>query len=151
MDSRFRGNDKIAGIILFPPTILSRVSLGSTKINISDYFHLRPVKSAKVSEISEATSASSLPLNDRVNFHIGHPVQDKRLSRLYFRLVSGLNNPPDRTENEEEIARLEDAGWEKDQVDPSNGTKFWTSCINLKIKQLIPPSQAAQFLKYLPR
>lgn len=26
--------------------------------------------------------------------------------------------------------------WKKDQVDPANGTKFWTDCINIKIKDL---------------
>ncbi len=27
--------------------------------------------------------------------------------------------------------------WYKDQVDPSNGTKFWTDCINVSMSQLI--------------
>ena len=40
-----------------------------------EYFRLRPIKAAKVSEISEATSASPVPPEERVNFHIGNPVQ----------------------------------------------------------------------------
>ena len=38
-----------------------------------------------------------------------------------------------------DIATLERHGkyWEKDQVDPSNGTKFWTDCINVNMMQLI--------------
>ncbi len=86
-----------------------------TKLHISEYFQLRPVKSAKVSEISEATSVSSVPVKERVNFHIGHPVQDKKLSHLYFRLVSGLDASIQKSDSEEEIERLEDAGWEKHQ------------------------------------
>jgi aspartate/methionine/tyrosine aminotransferase len=89
--------------------------LTSTNLNISEYFQLRPIKSAKVSEISEATSVSSVPAKDRVNFHIGHPVQDERLSRLYFQLVSGLDSPIGNKESEEEITRLEVCGWERDQ------------------------------------
>ena len=86
------------------------------KKNISDYFQLRPIKSAKVSEISEATAGSAVPAADRVNFHIGHPVQDKNLTRLYFKLATGLDAPPYEAESDEEIARLEKAGWEIQQT-----------------------------------
>jgi hypothetical protein len=34
--------------------------------------------------------------------------------------------------------------WKKDQVDPSNGTKFWTDCINIKQNELFTVSQSAQ-------
>jgi aspartate/methionine/tyrosine aminotransferase len=102
-------------MMLHQSTIFLRVGLRTNKLHISEYFQLRPVKSAKVSEISEATSVSSVPVNDRINFHIGHPVQDEKLSRLYFRLVSGLDFPLKKTESEEEIVRLEEAGWEIDQ------------------------------------
>ena len=84
---------------------------------ISDYFQLHPVKSAKVSEISEATAGSSVPEKDRVNFHIGHPVQDKNLSQSYFRLVSGLDALPSTQNPDRDITRLEDAGWERSQLD----------------------------------
>ena len=84
---------------------------------ISDYFQLHPVKSAKVSEISEATAGSSVPEKDRVNFHIGHPVQDKNLSRSYFRLVSSLDALPSTQNLDKDITYIEDAGWERSQLD----------------------------------
>ena len=43
-------------------------------------FRLKPTRAAKVSEISEATAASAVAPEERVNFHIGNPVQDPRLS-----------------------------------------------------------------------
>jgi hypothetical protein len=51
------------------------------------YFQLRPLQAATISEISEATAASTVPEQERVNFHIGNPVQDDRLKALYSRLV----------------------------------------------------------------
>jgi aspartate/methionine/tyrosine aminotransferase len=55
-----------------------------------DAFALRPVKAAVVSEISEATVSSPVPAEERVNFHIGNPVQDPRLVGLYARIALGL-------------------------------------------------------------
>lgn len=55
------------------------------------YFRLRPIKAAKVSEISETTAASPVPPEERVNFHIGNPVQDERLVWAYLRIALGLN------------------------------------------------------------
>jgi len=46
-----------------------------------------PLKPAKVSEISEATAASSLAADKRTNFHIGNPVQDNQLQELFFQLL----------------------------------------------------------------
>ncbi len=57
----------------------------------SSSFRLRPTRAAKVSEISEATAASSVAPEDRVNFHIGNPVQDPRLSSAMMRAVLGLD------------------------------------------------------------
>lgn len=34
--------------------------------------------------------------------------------------------------------------WEAGQVDPANGTRFWTACINLKIHDLVAPDVAFQ-------
>ena len=34
--------------------------------------------------------------------------------------------------------------WKKGQTDPENGTTFWTDCINLKIYQLISPSDISK-------
>lgn len=55
-----------------------------------DPFTLRPTKGAVVSEISEATAAAPVPPQDRVNFHIGNPVEDSRLVELYARIALGL-------------------------------------------------------------
>ncbi len=57
----------------------------------SELFKLKPIKAAKVSEVSEATAASDVPINERVNFHIGNPVQDDKLLAAYFRLACSLD------------------------------------------------------------
>lgn len=57
----------------------------------SELFKLKPIKAAKVSEVSEATAASDVPIDERVNFHIGNPVQDDELLDIYFRLACNLN------------------------------------------------------------
>ncbi|MBU1095700.1 MAG: aminotransferase class I/II-fold pyridoxal phosphate-dependent enzyme [Bacteroidetes bacterium] len=63
-----------------------------TNNNFDKHFALRPLKAAKVSEISEATAASTTPPSDRVNFHIGNPVQDDRLLFLYLQYILGFKN-----------------------------------------------------------
>jgi hypothetical protein len=37
--------------------------------------------------------------------------------------------------------------WRKDQTDPSNGTTFWTDCINIRMADLIPLAQIKIQLK----
>ncbi len=37
--------------------------------------------------------------------------------------------------------------WEKDAVDPSNGTKFWTDCINVSMQDLMPTKVIVETLK----
>ncbi|MEI7811621.1 MAG: pyridoxal phosphate-dependent aminotransferase [Ignavibacteria bacterium] len=56
-----------------------------------DYFRLKPGKAAKISEVSEATASSDTPPEERVNFHIGNPVQDKELSSAYLRAALGID------------------------------------------------------------
>jgi len=75
--------------------------------DIQKVFQLRALKSAKVSEISEATSASPVPAAERVNFHIGNPVQDPRLVKMYYQMATGVMS-------EDEIG-IEEAGWETTQ------------------------------------
>ena len=58
---------------------------------LPDYFELRPTRAAKVSEISEATASSAIEPGERVNFHIGNPVQERRLSSAYLRAALGLD------------------------------------------------------------
>ena len=53
-------------------------------------FALRSLRAAKVSEISEATAAAPVAPEQRINFHIGTPVLDDHLIRLYQRLIFGL-------------------------------------------------------------
>jgi aspartate/methionine/tyrosine aminotransferase len=59
-------------------------------------FALKSLRAAKVSEISEATAGAAVAPEQRVNFHIGHPVQDDRLTRLYQTLIFGLPVNSDR-------------------------------------------------------
>ncbi|MBI2418103.1 MAG: pyridoxal phosphate-dependent aminotransferase [Ignavibacteriales bacterium] len=56
----------------------------------SELFRFKPVKAAKVSEVSEATASSDIPVEERVNFHIGNPVQDPALSSAYLRMILGI-------------------------------------------------------------
>ncbi len=61
-----------------------------------EVFELKPIRAAKVSEISEATAMSPVRPEDRVNFHIGNPVQDDQLYSAYFRLALGIDVADDR-------------------------------------------------------
>lgn len=74
----------------------------------SSCFAMSPAQAAKVSEISEKTASSSVSPEDRINFHIGNPVQDKRLLDYFFSAVAGANplknefiNPLTLEQNEE--------------------------------------------------
>ncbi len=55
------------------------------------YFRLKPVRAARVSEISEATATAPVAPEERVNFHIGNPLQDSRLSWLFLRIALGVD------------------------------------------------------------
>ncbi len=63
----------------------------SRVIDPSAPFTLAPTRAARVSEISEATAASATAPEERINFHIGNPVQDPRLTAAYLRAVLGLD------------------------------------------------------------
>lgn len=61
-------------------------------------FPLGPIETATVSVISEATASAAIPNNEKINFHIGNPLQDERLVNRYFELCTGyskdvLTNP----------------------------------------------------------
>jgi aspartate/methionine/tyrosine aminotransferase len=81
------------------------------KIDPLEYFSLRPIKAAKVSEISEVTASSSVPAEDRVNFHIGNPVQDKNLSSAYLRMILGINIEREDLSEENLDAIIDELGW----------------------------------------
>ena len=55
------------------------------------FFQLKPIKGARVSEISETTAAAPVPEEERVNFHIGNPLQDPRQTAAYLRVALGLD------------------------------------------------------------
>ena len=76
-------------------------------------FRLKPLRAARVSEISEATASSAVAPEERVNFHIGNPVQDERLASAYLRMVLGLDIRREdlSTDKKEEI--LKAVGWEE--------------------------------------
>jgi hypothetical protein len=76
-----------------------------------DYFRLRNIKAARVSEISEVTESSGIPPEDRVNFHIGNPVQDIELSSAYLRIILGIDiRKKELTENNLDDL-IEEAGY----------------------------------------
>jgi aspartate/methionine/tyrosine aminotransferase len=85
--------------------------------NQMTYFQMRPVKSAKVSEISEATAASPVKPEERVNFHIGNPVQDEFLNSFYRRLVLGFDISPEQLGENSSKQIIKNVGWEDNQVD----------------------------------
>ena len=55
------------------------------------FFRLKPIRAARVSEISETTAAAPVPTEERVNFHIGNPLQDARLSSAFLRIALGID------------------------------------------------------------
>lgn len=54
-------------------------------------FRLKQIRAARVSEISEATAAAPVAPEERVNFHIGNPLQDARLSSTFLRIALGTD------------------------------------------------------------
>jgi hypothetical protein len=92
-----------------------------------DLFKFKPLKVAKVSEISEATLLSDLAPSERINFHIGNPVQDVRLSELYFNLVTNFESCSDNNQNsgfEDILSNLSEENDLKDYY------SFIKNCIN---------------------
>ncbi|KAA3610053.1 MAG: aminotransferase class I/II-fold pyridoxal phosphate-dependent enzyme [Calditrichaeota bacterium] len=72
---------------------------------------LHSIKTAKVSEISETTAAANIPDGEKINFHIGNPLQDEHLVDLYFSLCTGfpksvLDGELPETKTPDEINKL---------------------------------------------
>jgi len=86
-------------------------------------FLLRPLKEAKVSEISENTAASAVPPEERVNFHIGHPVQDGRLNHAYQSLVLRSQFALEESPGDMTRHLIEDGLW-----DESRGSEIELLC-----------------------
>jgi aspartate/methionine/tyrosine aminotransferase len=77
------------------------------------YFRLKPIRSARVSEISETTAAAPVAAEDRVNFHIGNPLQDPRLSSAFLRIALGLEVQRGDLRDADPDALREALGWDK--------------------------------------
>lgn len=54
---------------------------------LNEFFKIKPIKAAKVSEISEIVSSSLVPVEERVNFHIGNPVSSPLLINKYSEII----------------------------------------------------------------
>src|SRR5512140_514560 len=76
-------------------------------------FRLKSVRAARVSEISETTAAALVPNEDRVNFHIGNPLQDPRLSSAFLRIALGLDVQRGDLRDADPVGLLEALGWSK--------------------------------------
>jgi hypothetical protein len=74
-------------------------------------FQLKPLKVARVSEISEVTASSATAPEDRVNFHIGNPVQDARLMAAYLRTVLDIDVQREDLDGEDSDAVLQYIEW----------------------------------------
>jgi aspartate/methionine/tyrosine aminotransferase len=87
------------------PTLLTQ------HFDIRTIFQLKPLKVARVSEISEATSSSASAPEDRVNFHIGNPVQDARLMAAYLRIVLDIDVQREDLDGQDAEALLRHIEW----------------------------------------
>ncbi|MCB2179486.1 pyridoxal phosphate-dependent aminotransferase [bacterium] len=76
------------------------------------YFQLKPLRGARVSEISEATAAAPVPDEERVNFHIGNPLQDPRQTSAYVRVALGLDIHAEELPDTQTDALLEALRWD---------------------------------------
>jgi aspartate/methionine/tyrosine aminotransferase len=75
------------------------------------FFRLKQIRVARVSEISETTAAAPVTDEERVNFHIGNPLQDSRLSSTFLRISLGIAvNRQDLVDSAPE-AIMETLGW----------------------------------------
>ena len=77
---------------------------------------LKPIRVARVSEISEITSAASVPDQQRVNFHIGNPVQDPILSAAYLRIALGIDIRQEKLSDADLNTLLEYLGWASEDM-----------------------------------
>ena len=79
------------------------------------YFRLKQIRAARVSEISEATAAAPVPPEERVNFHIGNPLQDAQLSSAFLRIALGIDVHRQELADANPDAILEHVGWGSDE------------------------------------
>jgi len=74
---------------------------------------LKPIRVARVSEISETTAAAPVPPAERINFHIGNPLQDSRLSSAFLRIALGIDVHQVELNDAKLDAIIEHLGWEE--------------------------------------
>ena len=86
-------------------------TLKTLNSDLRTVFQLKPLKVARVSEISEATSLSATAPQDRVNFHIGNPVQDARLMAAYLRIVLDIDVQREDLDGANSDAILQQIDW----------------------------------------
>ncbi len=79
------------------------------------YFRLKQIRAARVSEISETTATSSIPDNEKINFHIGNPLQDAKLTSAFMRIALGIDVDKQDLQDSSPEAVLEYLGWEADE------------------------------------
>jgi aspartate/methionine/tyrosine aminotransferase len=77
-----------------------------------EYFRLKPTRAATVSEISETTASSATSPEERVNFHIGNPVQDRRLTSAYVRMMTGLDIRAEHLQDNRKEDLIKALGWD---------------------------------------
>jgi aspartate/methionine/tyrosine aminotransferase len=75
-------------------------------------FRLRQIRVARVSEISETTAAAPVPVEERINFHIGNPLLDPQLSTAFLRIALGLDVNRQDLQATTPESILEILGWE---------------------------------------
>ncbi len=83
----------------------------SQNAGLLNFFRLKPVRTARVSDISETTAASPVAEDERVNFHIGNPLQDSKLSSAFLRIALGVDAQQETLHDAASDAILEYLGW----------------------------------------
>ncbi|MCC6906139.1 MAG: pyridoxal phosphate-dependent aminotransferase [Anaerolineae bacterium] len=76
-------------------------------------FRLKSLRVARVSEISETTAAAPVTAEERINFHIGNPLQDARLSSTFLRIALGIDVFHAALNDADPDALIEHLGWEE--------------------------------------
>ncbi len=84
-----------------------------TQADPLSFFRLKQIRVARVSEISEATAAAPVPPEERVNFHIGNPLQDVKLSSAFLRIALGIDVRRQDLADADVDVLLEHIGWER--------------------------------------
>ncbi len=101
------------------------------------FFRLKPIRAARVSEISETTAAAPVPTEERINFHIGNPLQDPRLSSAFLRIALGIDVHQESLRDADPDAILEDLGWESRRISRNSSSS------SARSRRVLPTCRAA--------